>query len=150
MWVTVTDVLNRWVDQEERPAEADVLLTTLVEDAQVIIGNKFSNIQSRIDALTLNPTLVKIVVAQMVQRAYNTELSGKVSYSYSSGPFSEQGSYSDSSKKGIYLTEDEIQLLQPKEAQSKAFSINMDQGQANFPINGYLDNPYYYNFPRSR
>jgi len=156
-WVSPTDVLNRWTGTDDKPDTDDTVFTTLIEDAQVLIQTRFPNIQDRIDDNKLNTTLIKIVVSAMVQRAYQTIQNGLSSYSYGTGPFSESGSFSTPDKRGLYLTQDEIDLLTPNNLKSnKAFSINLDIHHKNFtddiivPFdnrinvdNRYYENPYW-------
>lgn len=134
IWVQPQDVLDRWTG-DDAPAVNDKILITLIDDAEILLEARFSNIAERIQNETLKDGILKIVVSAMVQRAYNSEPTNKASYSYTSGPFSEQGSYSGSSgEDGMSLTQKEIALLAPKGSLSRAFSVNMDTGHANFPI----------------
>ena len=134
IWVQPQDVVNRWTG-DDAPAVNDALLKTLVDDSEVLLDARFSNITERLANGSLKIGVLKIVVSAMVQRAYNAEPTNKTSYSYTSGPFSEQGSYSGGSgESGLYLTQQEIQLLAPKGSLSRAFSVNMDTGHANFPV----------------
>ena len=133
--VTEEDVISRWTGTDDIPDETDTTLITLVGDAEALILKRYPNIQARIDNNLLEERLVKMVVSSMVQRAYQSTLDGKNQYSYSSGPFSESGSYGSDSKRGLYLTEDEISLLSPSES-GKAFMTNMDTGASNFYDSG--------------
>lgn len=123
---TPAEVLKRWVRQDDRPAVDDVFFNTLIEDAGTLLDATFSNLQERVDAGTLDPKLVVIVISQMVQRAFYDEISPRSSFSYTSGPFSESGSYGSDKeeKQGLYLTEAELALLRPKDL-GKFGTINL-------------------------
>lgn len=134
-WVVAEDVISRWTGTGEIPDDSDVTLLTLIGDAEALVLKRYPNIQARLDSNLLEERIIKMVVSSMVQRAYQTTLDGKNQYSYSSGPFSESGSYGSDQKRGLYLTEDEISLLSPSDT-GKAFITNMDTGHSNFGIDG--------------
>lgn len=129
-WFTAQDVINRWTG-DAPPAVDDVLLLTLVEDATTLIKFKFPTLQKRVDA-GFDVNLIKIVGSAVVQRAYVHEPTRKSSYSYTSGPFSESGSYGDGAgEDGLFLTDSEISMLRPAGVSSNAFSINLDRNARN-------------------
>jgi hypothetical protein len=124
-WATAADIIDRWTGSEA-PDENDRVLSVLIEDAEEVILSRFPKIQERIDNGSLRLRRVQIVMGGMVQRAYQTRQDGLVSYSNGVGPFSEGGSYGDT-RRGLYLTADEISKLAPSANQKgKAFSINLD------------------------
>lgn len=145
-WANSRDIIDRWTGSEA-PDESDRVLGVLIEDAEEVILGRFPKIQARIDNGSLRLRAVQIVLAGMVQRAYQTRQDGLVSYSNGVGPFSEGGSYGDT-RRGLYLTADEISKLAPSTNQSgKAFSINLDTRagrSVNFWDDGYYGEYYYH------
>jgi hypothetical protein len=130
-WVTVTDVLNRWREPDDLPTADNILLLTLIEDAHAIIRQAHPSVPTRLDSGMLDITLVKIVVADMVQRAFLRSHDGRISYGSTTGPFSESGAYSDSNA-SLYLTSEENNKLAGPEAKGKAYSINMDTNRSRY------------------
>jgi hypothetical protein len=143
-WAQPADIIDRWTGSEA-PAEDDRVLIVLIGDAEDIILGKYPSIQTRITSGQLTLRRVQIVLAGMVQRAYQTAQDGRIAYSNGAGPFSESGSYGDS-RRGLFLTKDEIALLAPPEVHGKAFSIDLDaNSNRTFGFNetGFY-NGYYY------
>lgn len=122
-WATPADVVTRWTGSEA-PDEDDATIGVLVEDAEEIILGKYPNIDTRIKNGSLGVRTVIIVIAGMVQRAYQSRQDGLTSYSNGVGSFSESGAYGDM-RRGLYLTRDEISYLAPNLTAGKAFSVDM-------------------------
>jgi hypothetical protein len=143
-WTTAKEVTEIWTGSEP-PEESDKVLNALILTAEAIILSRFPSIQYRITNGTLALKIVQYVVSGMVQRAFQTANDGRISYSNTTGPFAESGSYSNS-RRGLYISDDELALLAPKSVQNKAFSIDMDRNSRGvaFTDSGYY-NGYYYN-----
>lgn len=108
-WTASQDVLDLWVG-DNKPEDTE-LINALILKAETIILATYPQIQSRIDAGSLNVNVVIYVVASMVERVLRNP-DGKSSFSYTTGPFAESGSFS-STAKGIWLTAEEKKLLAP-------------------------------------
>lgn len=130
VWITVEEVLNRWTGGDA-PSATDPVLLTLLDDAEAIVLRQYPAIQVRLDDLSLDARLLKMVMAGMIQRAYLTAHDNRANWSYASGPFSESAGAA-STKRGLYLTDDDISLLAPTNAGNKAFSVNMDVAPGRF------------------
>jgi hypothetical protein len=141
-WTTPEDVTSRWTGTEP-PADDDTTLLVLIGDAEDEVLTHFPKIQQRIDSGALRLRTVQIVVAAVVQRAYQSKQDGLLSYSNGVGPFSEGGSYADT-RRGTYLDDYDIKRLSPPKSGSKAFSIDMDRSNSStafWPtgfVNGYF------------
>ena len=133
---TTEEVLKRWAGSE-KPSAQDETLNELVGDAEALVLHKYPSIEQRIIANKLPARLVKMVIAGMVQRAFELGQDGVVSYSYSTGPFSESTSYG-TGPRGLYFTDEDIRLLSPDELGRGGFTLNLDQHRG-YPY-GYLDN----------
>lgn len=125
--VTAEEVISRWTGTDDVPSVEDVTLLTLIGDAEVVLIKEMATIPARLTAGTLEPRLVKIVLSGMIQRAYQSSHDNKSNFSFTSGPFSESATYQDK-KRGIYLTDDERNLLSVAGSDQRAFMINMDNG----------------------
>lgn len=111
MWtVTVDEVLNRWIGSEP-PESDDPVLTTLIEDAMVIINQSVPGLEARVTTQGDLLALLRIVTAKVVQRAYYSEYSPVSSQSQGYGPFSESYSKSDSTRQGVYILPEEVNML---------------------------------------
>lgn len=136
--VTAEDVLKRWreADREDAPDADNEQLLTFIEDAQVIITLAHPHVPLRIDAGTMLPGVVKIVVADMVQRAFLRSHDGRVSYGSTTGPFSESGAYTDTNASLYLNARENIMLANPAAASGKAYSVNMDSRRGGRFTNG--------------
>ena len=140
--VEIEEVLKRWIG--EVPDEDDSVLETLITDAVVLIDLKVKNIDER-----LNPeppkqpeanlqTILNMVVSSMVQRAYNSDYSVYTNESMTTGPFSQSYSKSDTSKQGLYLLNDELELLKKSESsQPSRIAVIKNPARPNFYARGY-------------
>lgn len=125
MWVTPEEVLNRWTGTDDIPDENDITLATLIDDAEAVIALEVAGVSERLLDGTLDSRLLKMVVSNVVQRAWQSKQDGKLSYAYGSGPFNESGSYGNT-RRGIYLEPEERALITKKGTNAGAFMISLD------------------------
>lgn len=146
IWVTPEDVTSRWLGGGV-PAVNSPILATLIEDAEDAVLEVYPRIQERIDGGTLPLNRVKRVVSGVVIRAYKIASDYRNSYSETTGPFSQSGSFSDGTPRTISLTEEEIRTLAPnrtKQAFTVSMAANMRPGRT-----AYIDLPLYSEFPNT-
>lgn len=141
---TVTDVLKRWTGAD-KPAVNDEALIESVADAEDLVLSKFPRIAERIDNPThpnpLTSRTVKRIISQMVMRGYQANLDGKVSGSYSTGPFATSYAYSTPPSALIEMTSEEEAALSPDNKRGRAFMISLDNNvSGSWPVgNEYVD-----------
>lgn len=137
MWnVDVEEVLSRWVGSDI-PEEDDTVLLNLIKDAILVINLKVEDIDNRILTQANLQDVLNMVVAQMVQRAYNSDYSTYNSASYTTGPFSESFSKGSNSKQGIYLLPEEYNLLNRSKTSLSRISVISNPATPNFYVHGY-------------
>lgn len=126
IYLTPADVISRWTG-DDAPDLTDGVLATLTEDALALADYMFPTLSERVVKNEPPLRVVQMVLSGVIQRAFQTQNNGLTSFSYSSGPFSESGSFGgDHSEKGsIYFTTKEKETLSGKET-SRAFKINLD------------------------
>ena len=139
--VDVEEVLKIWIGEEPESVEK---IETLISYAVVLIDLKVKNINER-----LNPeppkqpeeklqTILNMVVSSMVQRAYNSDYSVYTNESMTTGPFSQSYSKTDSSKQGLYLLNDELELLRKNESSEPSrIAVIKNPARPNFYVHGY-------------
>jgi hypothetical protein len=133
MWIVTTqDVLNRWVNGEAPYADEPVFLT-LLEDAQGLIRDEFSDLDERILTETFLLSKIKIVTAKVIQRAMKADFSGFISQSNTDGAFGASQSKSTSTKQGLFLDSDDIEMLSPKGSRGGVQVIGFNDG----PVTNY-------------
>jgi hypothetical protein len=106
-FATTDDVAAIWrplSDAEETTA------TVLVEVASTIVRERFPNIDARLAAGTLSPTLARQVVAGMVRR-YLEVRGPDIPIEEQAGPFRER--WSPPQAAALTLTRDDVALLTP-------------------------------------
>lgn len=114
MWeVTTEDVLNRWVDGEA-PYEDDAVFITMLDDAQNLIRDEFSNLDERLLTEPYLLSKIKQVTAKIIQRAMRADFSGFSSQQQTEGPFGKSVSKAASTKQGLFLDSDDKATLSPK------------------------------------
>lgn len=119
-WATFQDVTDRWVGANVPTNE--VLVGTIIADAESVILAQYPKIQDRITNGLLPLQTVVMVVCGMVERKLRNP--GNLSQmQYATGPFSQSQSFG-SGNGGLKLTSDEISLLAPK-SRGKAFSVDL-------------------------
>ena len=139
--VEVEEVLKRWIGEEPESVE---MIETLISDATVLIDLKVKNIDQRLNPeLPIQPeaslqTILNMVVSSMVQRAYNSDYSVYTNESMTTGPFSQSYSKTDSSKQGLYLLNDELELLRKNESSEPSrIAVVRNPARPNFYARGY-------------
>lgn len=119
-WATFADVTDRWVGNDA-PTDQD-LVEALIGDAEAVILVEYPKIQDRITAGTLPVRLVKMVVVAMVSRVLRNP-ENLTYWQQTTGPFGQARNYG-STVVGLYLTDEEEELLSPKR-HGKAFEVNV-------------------------
>lgn len=140
--VEIEEVLKRWIG--EAPDEDDAVLETLITDAVVLIDLKVKNIDARLNPpLPSEPesnlqTLLNMIVSTMVQRAYNSDYSTYTNESMTTGPFSQSYSKAADTKQGLYLLNEELELLRKNESSEPSrISVIRNPARPNFYARGY-------------
>lgn len=123
LWVTPEDVISRWLGGGS-PSVDSPILATLIEDAEDAVLEVYPRIQERIDSGLLPINRVKRVVAGVVIRAYKIASEYRNSFSETTGPFSQSGSFSEQTPRTISLTDEEIRTLAPNRVK-QAFTVSM-------------------------
>lgn len=134
--ITPQQVISRWTG-DDAPQVTDAVLATLTEDAEALALWDYPTLPARLLGKPAYLRIVQMVLSQAVQRAYNSSANGKNQYSYTSGPFSESGSYAGNSdtRGSIYFTDAEKQKLAGGQT-NEAFKINLDTRPSRSDING--------------
>lgn len=118
-WASFTDVTDRWVGSGEPTNET--LVAALLADAEAVILSQFPRIGERVDAGTLDVSVIIFVECRMVSRVLRNPES-LTYWQQNTGPFG-QGKNYGSDNADIWLTPDEIKMLSPK-VKGKAFEVN--------------------------
>jgi hypothetical protein len=122
-WTSSQDVLDIWAG-DNKPEDIE-LINALINKAEVLVLAEYPKIQDRIDAGTLNEQLVIYVVCEMVEAVLRNP-NGQATFSYTTGPFAESGSYANGAK-DIHLTQKQKELLAPT-AQGRAYQVDLQAG----------------------
>lgn len=144
--LTPEQVVSRWNDADSEPETDDVALRVLIEDVLALAEYKFPTLEKRVDNNQISLRVVQLTLCTVVKRAYLTNSNGLSSYSYSSGPFSESGTYGNNVNKNgtIWFTQEEISLLGAQDV-SGGFKINLDIHQSTVTDLPYANyEPYSY------
>lgn len=112
-WTTPQDVLIRWQGGGE-PDANDETLAIFIQDAEDDILRLVEDVEVRIASQELPINRVQKVVARVVIRAYKTAYSPFSSFNQSTGPFSNGGTFDNSIKKYVGLSNEDIAELSPK------------------------------------
>lgn len=118
LWTSVEDVTSRWVGSGA-PTD-DTLVTALIDDAEAVILAAFPRIQERIDADTLNQSVVTMVTARMVSRILRNP-EGLSYWQQNTGPFGQGRNFG--SNTDIWMSADERAMLAPT-TRGKAFEVD--------------------------
>lgn len=118
-WADFDDVVGRWAGAGAPTDEA--LVDELIHDAEHVILAEYPRIQERIDAGTLDLSIVKFVVTRMVSRVLRNP--DVVTYwQQNTGPFGQARNFGENVD--IWLTDNEKQLLAPNR-RGKAFEVDL-------------------------
>jgi len=120
-WTSPQDVKDRWLLGEVPVPDSQ--LAVLIGDAEDTVGSEFSDIQSRIDALTLPLVRVQKVVARMVIRHIRNP-EGIRQISEGTGPFTGSRTYGGDEPGAMYLTDEDRAELAGTKTGQRAFTID--------------------------
>lgn len=129
----INKILKLWA-VEPKPLISNERLITLVEITQRMLNRTFSNLDDRISQ---DPDLLadlNFVASTAIQRNWYDDPRGYSSQSEGVGPFSKSISI-ESSKNGLYFTEDEINFLTPESNGENIFmTVRFGKVKPNFSI----------------
>ncbi len=120
-WATFTDVTDRWVGAGLPDDEA--LVNALLSDAEAVILSEFPAIQDRITSGALAQAVLTFVQVRMVSRVLRNP-ENLTYWQQNTGPFG-QGKNYGSGNTDIWLTDEERNMLAPKQSKGKAFEIDL-------------------------
>lgn len=123
-WTDPQDVITSWIGSDV-PTDTDKI-QVWIDRAERLIRNAIPGIQTRIDdeEEDLLPNIIT-VVCSMLERKFRNPV-GTRQVSTTTGPFSEQRTYSGSDPGGLTLLDSELALLSgPMASGQRAFTVDM-------------------------
>lgn len=145
--VSVDEIIKRWVG--EAPDTDDVLLTTLVSDAVILLKKKEKSIEKRLNPEPVNGVpqlpeedlqdLLNSIVSKMVQRAYHSDYTSYTNVSNTVGPQSASYSKASDNKQGIYILPEEMALIALDRESASRIKVLKNKATPNFNTYGSYD-----------
>lgn len=139
--VAAQDVVSRWLPVGTAPTDT-ARIEVLIEDLMDHARSVHPTLDARITAQSLRVSTVKRVISSAVIRIWKSAFDPRASFSETAGPYSQSGSFSSDTVKGILLTDEELAALAPARTSSAAaFKLDLAP-RAGSSLKGWVEGEY--------
>lgn len=128
-YVTPADVVARWLPVGTAPAENAPQLGVFIADLEDHAREKIEDFDDKATTGAIRSATMKRVISAAVIRVWKIAFDPRSTYSEATGPFSTSGTYGAGQGKGVTLTDDELEALRPRVADTSTKAAVIKRGE---------------------